>query len=83
MFYADKEPFVCVIGQSGGKIGERGIIWKEFAEAVNKDILLNCNDGTAAEDKLLGAYFVNEEEIADAQVFAEKVLMYLREDVAR
>ena len=83
MVYADKEPFVCVIGQSGGKIGERGIIWKEFAEAVNKDILLNCNDGTAAEDKLLGAYFVNEEEIADAQVFAEKVLMYLREDVAR
>ena len=62
-------------------IGALGFTWPEFAEAVNQDILDNCNDGTAAEDKLLGAFFVKEDDIADAQCFAEKVLMYLWNDV--
>ena len=57
--------------------------WKAFAEAVNDAILNNCNDGTAAEDKRLGAYFVKEEDTKDAKRFAEKVLMYLWDDVAK
>lgn len=59
------------------------ISWKEFAEAVNDAILNNCNDGTAAEDKQLGAYFVKENDVKDIQRFAEKVLLYLWDDVAK
>lgn len=57
--------------------------WKKFATAVNDAILNNCNDGTAAEDKQLGAYFVKENDGRDVQRFAEKVLLYLWDDVAK
>ena len=60
-----------------------GFLWKEFAEAVNDAILNNCNDGTAAEDKLLGTHFVNENDLGDVRRFAEKVLLYLWDDVAK
>lgn len=55
------------------------ITWGQFATAVNNSILdageLN------SEDKQLGAYFVSEREIQNRQAFAEKVLMYLWNDV--
>lgn len=59
------------------------ISWKDFAEAVNDAILNNCNDGTEAEDKQLGAFFVQADDCADAERFAQKVLMYLWDDVAK
>ncbi len=65
------------------KFGEKEIPWKDFAVALNQDILERCHDGTAAEDKLLGTHFVKESDCEDAQVFAEKVLMYLWADVAK
>ena len=57
--------------------------WKDFVKALNYDILARCNDGMLAEDKLLGAYFVKESEIKNAQVFAEKIFMYLWNDVVK
>lgn len=63
--------------------GDDKFSWKKFAEAVNDAILNNCNDGTAAEDKRLGAYFVKKEDTEDAKRFAEKVMMYLWDDVAK
>lgn len=57
--------------------------WTEFAKAVNDAILNNCNDGTAAEDKQLGAYFVKKADLKSAERFAQKVLMYLWDDVAK
>mgnify|MGYP002801321654 FL=1 len=58
--------------------------WKKFAAAVNDAILNNCNDGTAAEDKQLGAYFVKQNDVQnDVRRFAEKVLMYLWDDVTK
>lgn len=60
-----------------------GFFWKDFAEAVNDAILNNCNDGTAAEDKQLGTHFVNENDLGDVRRFAEKVLLYLWDDVAK
>ena len=59
------------------------ISWKDFAEAVNDAILNNCNDGTEAEDKQLGAFFVQADDCTDAERFAQKVLMYLWDDVAK
>lgn len=59
------------------------ITWKAFAEAVNDAILNNCNDGTAAEDKQLGAFFVKQNDVQDVRRFAEKVLLYLWDDVAK
>ena len=63
--------------------GDKKFSWKKFAEAVNDAILNHCNDGTAAEDKRLGAYFVKKEDTEDAKRFAEKVMMYLWDDVAK
>ena len=63
--------------------GDKKFSWKKFAEAVNDAILNNCNDGTAAEDKRLGSYFVKEEDTKDKKRFAEKVMMYLWDDVAK
>lgn len=63
--------------QYTAKIDELPFNWPDFAKAANDDILDNCNDGTAAEDKLLGAFFVKEDDVKDVQRFAEKVLMYL------
>ena len=63
------------------------ISWKDFAEAVNDAILNNCNDGTAAEDKQLGAYFIKRNDVGnnvqDVRRFAEKVMLYLWDDVAK
>lgn len=67
--------------QYTAKIDKLPFNWPDFAKAANDDILDNCNDGTAAEDKLLGAFFVKEDDVKDVQRFAEKVLMYLWNDV--
>ena len=60
-----------------------GFSWKEFAKAVNDAILNNCNDGTAAEDKQLGTHFIKECDLTPARRFAEKVMLYLWDDVAK
>ena len=57
--------------------------WRNFANAVNDAILKNCSDGTEAEDKQLGAFFVKEDDVKNVQRFAEKVLLYLWDDVAK
>ena len=67
----------------GIKFPNGTISWKDFAEAVNDAILNNCNDGTEAEDKQLGAFFVQADDCTDAERFAQKVLMYLWDDVAK
>ena len=68
---------------STNQIGGMNFSWREFVKALNADILTKCNEGMLAEDKLLGAYFVKESEIADARVFAEKIFMYLWNDVVK
>ncbi len=63
--------------------GGRSFSWIDFAKAVNEAILNNCNDGSEAEDKQLGSHFVQASDVKDAERFAEKVLMYLWDDVAK
>ncbi len=81
--YTDNEKSVlnrnAVITFKNGK----AVTWLDFALALNKEILEHCNDGTSAEDKQLGTYFVKKEEIDNITWFAEKVLMYLWNDVVK
>ena len=58
------------------------IEWRKLGPAINTAIVEKCNDGVSSEDKQLGAYFVHGEEI-DIREFAEKVLMYLWDDVVK
>ena len=66
---------------SGNPISDTGISWEVFGTAINEIILDNANSTLSSEDKRLGAYFVDEKELKDPKQFAEKVLMYLWDDV--
>lgn len=57
------------------------ISWKVFGTAINEIILEDSNSTLSSEDKRLGAYFVDEEDLSSRKLFAEKVLMYLWDDV--
>lgn len=67
--------------------------WKEFVEIINKAILENNPGGLNGEDKQLGVYFVSDNELVVSKEtkdckeavenFAEKVLMYIWEDIAK
>ena len=64
-------------------IAGKPFTWREFAEALNNDILGRCNDGMIAEDKLLGTHFVKKGELKNLRAFAEKIFMYLWNDVVK
>lgn len=58
------------------------ITWNTFVTKINKHIIEDPS-GINAEDKQLGMYFVSIEEIDNKKEFAEKILSYLWEDVAK
>lgn len=62
-------------------IKNSGVTWEVFGIAINEIILDNANSTLSSEDKRLGAFFVDEEELNSPKKFAEKVLMYLWDDV--
>ena len=57
--------------------------WPTFASLVNKVIdIINKNEGEQiSEDKKLGTFYVLLDEISDKEMFADKVLYYLKQDV--
>lgn len=57
------------------------IPWRVFGKAINEIILEDSNSTLSSEDKRLGAYFVDEDDLSSPKLFAEKVLMYLWDDV--
>ena len=66
-------------------LGEK-VTWGAFASKINELILAESNNAINNEDKRLGAYFVCQEDLelidgAYNPAFAEKVLMYLWNDV--
>lgn len=66
------------------KFNDFKVEWKKLGPAINSAIIEKCNDGVSSEDKQLGAYFVHsKEDKIDAREFAEKVLMYLWDDVVK
>jgi MoxR-like ATPase len=64
-------------------IGNQKIRWEDFMAIVNDEILHKNQGMSSLEDKRLGKHFVNEYEIRDPRLFAEKVLMYLWNDAFR
>lgn len=58
------------------------ITWGNFVNKINKHIL-DDKSGINGEDKQLGMYFVNKSEVLSEKEFAEKILSYLWEDVAK
>lgn len=57
-----------------------GITWGTFAKAINKKITELGENNLSNEDNRLGAFFVREADLNDAERFGEKVLMYLWND---
>ncbi len=66
--------------------------WEQFVNTINKTILKNNPTGLNSEDKQLGIYFVNKEELSlsplnqDKEIidkFIEKVLLYIWDDIAK
>ena len=59
---------------------ETDVSWKEFNTRIN-DIILEKNQSMmSSEDKRLGVYFVNKEEVKNTELFAQKVIKYLWDD---
>lgn len=56
------------------------VTWKCFVKTINAIIAKLSADNIGSEDKRLGAYFVQEKELYDEDLFSEKVLMYLWND---
>lgn len=65
-------------------LGEKypNVTWENFVTKINKHIISDTS-GINGEDKQLGMYFVSVEEIDNQKEFAEKILSYLWEDVAK
>ncbi|AGG59963.1 MULTISPECIES: type-2 restriction-modification system deoxyribonuclease BsuRB [Bacillus] len=52
------------------------IMWNDFRDIINKRL-----KGKVPEDKLLGPFFLKESELWNQNVFKNKLLYYLKEDV--
>ena len=57
-----------------------GITWGTFAKTINQKITELSENNLSNEDNRLGAYFVREADLNDAERFGEKILMYLWND---
>ena len=56
--------------------------WRTFASFVNARIdAINKVEQKISEDKKLGPFFVDADELKDRKAFADKVLYYLKQDV--
>ena len=56
------------------------ITWYSFAKTINKKIVEANKNNLSSEDNRLGAYFVDEADLYEVDLFSEKVLMYLWND---
>lgn len=66
------------------KFEEEEVAWNELRKAINKR--LTESDLNVNEDKLIGPFFINENEFASKNfdsIFKSKLLMYLFEDVLK
>lgn len=68
------------------------VMWQEFVNKINQAIISRNFSGINGEDKKLGVYFVSEDELTvnenetaeeAAKLFAEKIIMYIWEDIAK
>lgn len=72
----DNERYNAIIAKSN-------ITWNDFYTKIN-DYILNDNGSLLNnEDKRLGAYSVSKEQITNEKLFADKVLMYIWDNIAK
>lgn len=80
VFVPDKKGYTKALREA--KIPRTDITWEDFVKEINKKIAQD--DSTiSAEDKQMGMYFVTLEEVRNEKEFAEKVLSYIWDDVAK
>lgn len=60
------------------------ISWQKFVEKFN-DFIMNAKASGyfVSEDKQIGPYFVSKSELLDLELFANKVLLYIWDDVVK
>ena len=94
--FTDKE-YDQIIGNKYVPMKGLNIKWKDFVEQINDSIVKINTFGINSEDKQIGKYFVSTSDLLDSEIiveeyddykpavraFAEKVLMYLWEDIAK
>lgn len=62
------------------RLCDSDITWASFVTTINKLIISSSKDSIGNEDKRLGAYFIQKEDVKSVDFFSEKVLMYLWND---
>lgn len=64
------------------KVKEAGRNWPTFAAYVNAKIdEINSSEQKISEDKKLGPFFIDVEELDNIKAFVDKVIYYLKQDV--
>ncbi len=63
------------------KILDTDITWQKFCTTINEKIAQNNEGLSSMEDKRLGVYFVNIDDLKSKENFAHKVIKYLWDDV--
>lgn len=71
-----KTNFKCL----GNSIEERTLYWNEFRKRINEKLIDVCN---IPEDKLIGPFFMRENELNDENSLIDKLVLYLKDDVLR
>lgn len=56
------------------------IKWNKFRKVINDRLIEHAKVG---EDKLIGPFFLKAHELSDPEVFKNKLLLYLKEDILR
>ena len=60
-------------------LNDNALEWNTFRKKINNKLLdLGIN-----EDKLIGPFFLNKDEISNSRIVKNKLLLYLKEDVLR
>jgi 5-methylcytosine-specific restriction endonuclease McrBC GTP-binding regulatory subunit McrB len=70
----------CAYGAEPIRYNNAIITWDDFRKAINEKLLKDLN---VPEDKLIGPYFLTQEEISKPEKVLNKLFLYLWDDVVR
>ena len=70
----------CAYGADVLKYNNVDIAWETFRNKINQKLLTDLN---IPEDKLIGPYFLTQDEISKPEKVLNKLFLYLWDDVAR
>lgn len=64
-------------------VAKSKVTWQTFVDILNNKIATLNEYGINGDDKQIGKYFLSKEEIKDIDLIADKLLLYLWEDVVK